>query len=144
MVRIETPASLESFRKFVIFSTCRSYAPSSYLDDHEIFAERGESSGEIYVEAADKVTLKKLRDVTFVNARDVLGIIYKSKSGNTDLKWRQLRRFNGKVTGEASSNSLANLSESGVITMDWLKDYLREKTSSDGDAAAAAGPADTP
>ncbi|MDE0090014.1 MAG: hypothetical protein OXP12_01485 [Thaumarchaeota archaeon] len=145
MVRIETPASLESFRKFVIFSTCRSYAPRSYLDDHEIFAERGESGGEIYVEAADKVTLKKLRDVTFVNARDVLGIIYKSKSGNTDLKWRQLRRFNGKVTGEASSNSLANLSESGVITMDWLKDYLREKTGDGSDAAAAAsGPADTP
>jgi len=129
MVMIETPASLESFRKFVMFSTCRSYAPRSYMDDFEIFAERDEHNGEIYVEAADKVTLKKIRDVTFVNARDVLGIIYKSKSGNTDLKWRQLRRFNGKVTGEASSNSLANLSESGVITLEWVKEYLREKTS---------------
>ena len=128
MVLIETPASLESFRKFVIFSTCRSYVPRSYLDDFEIFAERDEHNGEIYVEAADKVTLKKLRDITFVNARDVLGIIYRSKSGNTNLKWRQLRRFNGKVTGEASSNSLTNLSDSGVITIEWVKEYLREKT----------------
>lgn len=127
MVMIETPASLESFRRFVIFSTCRSYAPRNYLDDYEAFVER-ESNGEIYVEAADKVTLKKIRDVTFVNAKDVLGIIYKSKSGNTDLKWRQIRRFNGKVTGEASANSLANLSESGVITMEWVKEYLKDKT----------------
>ncbi len=125
MVRIEAPASLESFRRFVIFSTCRSYAPRSYIDDSEIFAEREESNGGIYVEAADKVTLKKVRDVTFVNARDVLGVIYKSKSGNTDLKWRQIRRFNGKVTGEVSSNSLANLSESGVLTTEWVREYLK-------------------
>jgi len=125
LVRIEAPASLESFRRFVIFSTCRSYAPRSYIDDSEIFAEREESNGGIYVEAADKVTLKKVRDVTFVNARDVLGVIYKSKSGNTDLKWRQIRRFNGKVTGEVSSNSLANLSESGVLTTEWVREYLK-------------------
>lgn len=127
MVLIETPSSLESFRRFVIFSTCRSYAPSGYMDDSEIFAEREEPNGEIYVEAADKVTMKKIRDVTFVNARDVLGIIYKSKSGNTELKWRQLRRYNGKVTGEASSNSLANLAESGVLTTEWVAEYLKEK-----------------
>lgn len=126
MVSIETPASLESFRRFVIFSTCRSYAPRGYLDDFEIFAEREEPNGEIYVEAADKVTMKKIKDVTFVNARDVLGIIYKSKSGNTELKWRQLRRYNGKVTGEASSNSIANLAESGVLTSEWVDEYLKE------------------
>ena len=128
MVMIETPASLESFRRFVIFSTCRSYAPRNYLDDYEAFVEREEPNGEIYVEAADKVTLKKIRGVTFVNAKDVFGIIYKSKSGNTDLKWRYLRRFNGKVTGEASANSLANLSDAGVITAEWVKEYLKDKT----------------
>ena len=46
--------------------------------------------------------LKKIRDITFVNARDVLGIIYNSRSGNTKLNWRQIGRNNGKVTGEAS------------------------------------------
>jgi hypothetical protein len=128
MVTIDTPASVESFRRFVILSTCKSYAPRSYLDDSEVFAEREEDLGSIYVEAADKVTLKKIRDITFVNARDILGIIYNSKSGNTSLKWRQLRRNNGKVTGEASANSLTNLAETGVLTLDWVESYLKKKS----------------
>ena len=127
MVTIDAPASLESFRRFVIASTCSSYMPRSYLEDPEVFPEREESLGSIYVEAADKVTLKKIRDITFVNARDVLGIIYNSKSGNTALKWRQLRRRGGKVTGEASSNSLVNLAEGGVITPEWVDNYLKKK-----------------
>lgn len=127
MVKIDTPASLESFRRFTISSTCMSFAPRSYLDDTEVFPEREESLGSIYVEAADKVTLKKIRDITFVNARDVLGIIYNSKSGNTSLKWRQIRRNSGKVTGEASANSLTNLAESGVLTLDWVENYLKKK-----------------
>lgn len=127
MVTIDTPASLESFRRFVIGSTCRSYAPRNYLEDSEVFAEREDSLGSIYVEAADKVTLKKIRDITFVNAKDILGIIYNSKSGNTTLKWRQLRKNNGKVIGEASANSLTNLAESGVLTLDWVENYLKKK-----------------
>ncbi len=128
MVTIDTPASVESFRRFIISSTCRSYAPRSYLEDSEVFAEREDNLGAIYVEAADKVTLKKIRDMTFVNARDILGIIYNSKSGNTSLKWRQIKRNNGKVTGEASTNSLTNLSESGVLTIDWVEKYLKKKS----------------
>ena len=128
MVTITTPATLESFRRFIISSTCKSYAPRSYLEDSEVFAEREDNLGAIYVEAADKVTLKKIRDITFMNARDVLGIIYNSKSGNTSLKWRQIRRMEGKVTGEASPNSLTNLAESGVLTLDWVENYLKKKS----------------
>jgi len=131
MVKMNTPASLESFRRFIIASTCNSFAPKSYLEDSEVFPERDESLGSIYVEAADKVTLKKIREITFVNARDVLGVIYNSKSGNTSLKWRQIRRNDGKVTGEASSNSLVNLSEAGVITLDWVENYVRKKSNED-------------
>ena len=127
MVQINAPSSLDNFRKFVIASTCSSFAPNSYMDDTEVFPEREENLGSIYVEAADKVTLKKIRDITFVNARDVLGIIYNSKSGNTSLKWRQIRRNNGKVVGKASSNSLVNLAQSGVITLDWVENYVRKK-----------------
>ena len=128
MVAIDAPASLESFRRFIIASTCSSFAPRSYLDAPEVFPTREDDKGSIYVEAADEVTLKKIREITFVNARDVLGIIYSSKSGNTKLKWRQLRRNNGKVTGEASSNSLVNLAEGGVITLDWVENYVKKKT----------------
>ncbi len=127
MVKIDAPSSIESFRRFIVASTCSSFIPNSYHEDYEVFPERNEESGSIYVEAADKVTLKKIREITFVNARDVLGIIYNSKSGNTSLKWRQIRKLNGKVTGEASPNSLVNLAEGGVITMDWVENYLRKK-----------------
>ena len=127
MVEIDAPSSLESFRRFIIASTCSSFSPKSYLGDPEVFAEREEDLGSIYVEAADKVTLKKIREITFVNAKDVLGIIYSSKSGNTSLKWRQIRKNNGKVTGEASSNSLVNLAEGGVITIDWVENYVKKK-----------------
>ena len=127
MVTIDAPSTVENFRRFVIASTCSSFAPRSYLEDPEVFPERDEDKRSIYVEAADKVTLKKIRDITFVNARDVLGIIYSSKSGNTNLKWRQIRRNTGKVKGEASSNSLVNLAEGGVITLDWVENYLKKK-----------------
>jgi len=130
MVTIDAPSSLESFRRFVIASTCSSFAPKSYLEDFEVFPER-EEGGSIYVEAADKVTLKKIREITFVNAIDVLGIIYCSKSGNTNLKWRQIRRNNGKVTGEASTNSLVNLAEGGVLTLEWVEKYVQKKAKAD-------------
>ena len=127
MVEIDAPSSLESFRRFIIASTCSSFAPRSYLEDPEVFAEREEDLGSIYVEAADKMTLKKIREITFVNAKDVLGVIYSSKSGNTSLKWRQTRKNTGKVTGEASSNSLVNLAEGGVITLEWVENYVKKK-----------------
>ena len=127
MVKIDAASSLESFRRFTITSTCSSFIPESYRDDEEVFPEREDMLGSIYVEAADKVTLKKVRDITFVNVKDVLGIIYNSKSGNTSLKWRQIRRNNGKASGEASTNSLVNLAQSGVITLDWVENYVKKK-----------------
>ena len=127
MVKIDAASSLESFRRFTIASTCSSFVPESYRDDAEVFPEREDALGSIYVEAADKVTLKKVRDITFVNAKDVLGSIYNSKSGNTSLKWRQIRHNNGKASGEASSNSLVNLAQSGVITLEWVENYVKKK-----------------
>ncbi len=116
MAEVDTTCSLENFRKFLLNSTCRSFAPQTYLDDPEIFPERYEK-GIIYVEAADKVTLKKIVDITFVNAREVLGIIYNSNSGSTSIKWRQTSRFNGRAIGHISRNSLKYLAESGVLSL---------------------------
>ncbi len=120
LIKIETTATLESFRRFLIISTCKSFMPESYQRDPEVFPEREKEPGSIYIEAVDKVTLKKMGEITFVNARDVLGIIYSSKSGNTKLKWRQVRKRLGKVTGIASGNALVNLVEAGIITREWL------------------------
>jgi hypothetical protein len=120
LVSIDTTCYLEGFRRFLVYSTCLSFAPESYLRDPEVFPEK-EGVGAIYVEAADKVTLKKVRDITFINARDILGIIYQSKSGNTRLKWRQTRGKIGRVSGAASANSLVNLLTAGVITREYAE-----------------------
>ncbi|MDA4128219.1 MAG: hypothetical protein OK422_01945 [Thaumarchaeota archaeon] len=118
MVEIDVTCDLEGFRRFLINSTCRSFVPESYFRDPEVFPEKEEEPGSIYIEAADKVTLKKIRDITFINARDILGIIYTSKSGNTKLRWRQLRGSIGRCYGEASTNSLVNLSMARIISPD--------------------------
>ncbi len=128
MVSIDTTSSLESFRRFLINSTCMSYIPESYLHDPEVFPEKDGETGSIYIEAADKVTLKKERDITFINVRDVLGIIYQSKSGNTNIKWRQIRGRGGKVTGESSTNSLVNLITARVIDQDYANELAEVET----------------
>ena len=127
MVHIETTSSLESFRKFIIFSTCKSFIPSNHNRDPEMFLERDTGPGDIYIEAADKLMVKKLREITFVNAKEIFGIIYSSKTGNTILKWRQLKKKNGKVIGEASPSALVNLVESGVLTKHWFERYLKSQ-----------------
>ena len=116
MVDLDLTCNLEGFRRFLVNSTCRSFIPESYLRDPEVFPEKQGDQGSIYVEAVDKVDLKKIRDITFINARDVLGIIYTSKSGNSKLKWRQLRGRIGRLSGDASANSLVNLSMARIIS----------------------------
>lgn len=125
MVHIETNCSLESFRRFLIGSTCISFIPESYLRNLEVFPEKEGDSGSIYIEAADKVTLNKIRMITFINVKDILGILYTSKSGNTTLKWRQTRGVYGNASGEASGNTLVNLLESGVIKREYAEELGR-------------------
>jgi len=127
-VQIDTNTTLEKFRRFLINSTCKSFIPESYLKDPEVFPEKEGNLGSIYVEAADKVTLKKIRDITFINAKGILGIIYVSKSGNTRLKWRQIRGQIGRVTGEASANSLVNLMMSNVLTKEYAESMIKNLT----------------
>jgi hypothetical protein len=138
LVHIQTATSLENFRKFIIVSTCRSFIPESYLRDYEVFPEREEGPGAIYIEAADKVTLKKIREMTFVNAKEILGIIYSSKSGNTQLKWRQTRKKSGRVQGTASANALVNLVESGVLTQEWVDSYLKSAQSKEDNNSSSS------
>jgi hypothetical protein len=127
MVEIDVTCHLEAFRRFLVNSTCRSFIPESYLRDPEVFPEKESEPGSIYIEAADKVTLKKIRDITFVNANEVLGIIYTSKSGHSRIKWRQLTGPTGRVTGDASNNSLVNLSMARVISPEYVEELARRE-----------------
>jgi hypothetical protein len=127
MVEIDVTCHLEAFRRFLVNSTCRSFIPESYLRDPEVFPEKESEPGSIYIEAADKVTLKKIRDITFVNANEVLGIIYKSKSGHSMLKWRHIEHEMGRVTGDASNNSLVNLSMARIITPEYVEELVNRE-----------------
>jgi hypothetical protein len=114
-MKVESACSLKDFRKFLILSTCKSFIPREYLEDDTVFPERMVENGTMYIEAEDKETLKKTGELSFVRALKVLGIIYNSKSGNTKLKWRSTKEKLGKLTGEASANSLVNLFEAGAL-----------------------------
>ena len=140
MVELDLTCNLEGFRRFLISSTCRSFIPESYLRDPEVFPEKQGDQGSIYVEAVDKVDLKKIRDVTFINARDVLGIIYTSKSGNTKLKWRQLRGRIGRLSGDASANSLVNLSMARILSPEDVEAIMADQPVEGGEQMPPEGP----
>ena len=95
-----------------------------------MFPERSSEDGAIYVEAEDKETVEKMRNITFVRVFKVLGIIYNSKSGRTRLKWRSSREDIGRLTGEASGNSLVNLYASGVLDRDYAQRSVQAAQSS--------------
>ena len=137
MVEIDVTCHLESFRRFLVNSTCRSFIPESYLRDPEVFPEKESDPGSIYIEAADKVSLKKIRDISFVNANEVLGIIYTSKSGHSRLKWRQLSGSTGRVTGDASNNSLVNLSMARVISPEYVEELASREGAPPGEPQEA-------
>jgi hypothetical protein len=99
----------------MIISTCQSFIPLDLLRDEMVFPERQSSQGTMYVEAEDKVTLKRVEPITFVRVSEVLGIIYTSKSGRTQLRWRNVREDVGRLTGDASTHSLVNLFTSHIL-----------------------------
>jgi hypothetical protein len=106
---------LEKFREFMILSTCNSFIPEKYWFDERVFPERANELGTMYVEAEDKVTLEKIRDITFVQVTEILGIIYHSKSNRTQLKWRIVRQDLGKLSGKVTTHSLVNLFASKIL-----------------------------
>ena len=132
-MRIEVRTTLERFRRFIILNTCFSFIPKGYLKDPSIFPERDASEGRIYVEAVSKLDLETIRNIKFIKALEVLGVIYRSKSGNTQLIWRQIKGNIGKVTGEASPNSIVNLIEAGVLSRSMIRKMLDEMAQKAGE-----------
>ena len=114
-MKINVLCNLAAFRKFMILSTCQSFAPPRFLRDESVFPERASKEGTMYVEAEDKVTLKRVGAVTFVQVTEVLGIIYNSKSGRTRLKWRSMRDDVGRLIGEVTTHSLVNLFAAEIL-----------------------------
>ncbi len=115
LVSIDSVCDLDRFRRFMIMSTCQSYLPREYDEDETIYPERSSDNGTMYVEAEDKETVGQIREIRFARVSNVLGIIYNSKSGRTQLKWRHLKGRVGRMSGEASPNTLVNLFASEAL-----------------------------
>jgi hypothetical protein len=99
----------------MIMSTCQSYIPLDFDEDDNVYPERASEKGTMYVEAEDKETLQQMREIRFTRVSNVLGIIYNSKSGRTKLKWRHLKGRVGRLSGDASPNTLVNLFASQAL-----------------------------
>ncbi len=115
MVKIDSVCDLDMFRRFMIMSTCQSYIPLDLDEDETVYPERPSENGTMYVEAEDKETIQQIREIRFTRVSNVLGIIYNSKSGRTQLKWRHLKGRVGRLSGEASPNTLVNLFASQAL-----------------------------
>src|SRR5207245_7977822 len=59
----------------MITSTCRSFIPNDYQLDAQVFPERSRDLSTMYVEAEDKVSLGRVKEISFVRINYVLGII---------------------------------------------------------------------
>lgn len=121
-MEVNVLCKLAEFRDFMIISTCRSFIPPDFFRDKNVFPERPSRNGTMYVEAEDKVTLRKIGEITFVRVSDVLGIIYNSKSGRTKLKWRSVREDVGRLTGEVTTHSLVNLFASEILDESYVEE----------------------
>ena len=125
-MEIDVLCDLRNFRAFMIMSTCQSFIPLKLLNDEHIFPERSSKEGTMYVEAEDKQTVDVMGDITFVRVSETLGVIYNSKSGKTRLKWRSVKGNLGKLSGEASSNSLVNLYASRALDKSYAENVKTE------------------
>lgn len=144
MVSIDSVCDLESFRRFMIMSTCQSYIPQEFYDDETVYPERSSDKGTMYVEAEDKETVGQLREIRFARVSNVLGIIYNSKSGRTQLKWRHLKGRVGRLSGEASPNTLVNLFASRALPESYaITERQAETTESEHEAPINEAFADT-
>lgn len=115
LVKIDSVCDLDRFRRFMIMSTCQSYIPLDLDEDETVYPERPSENGTMYVEAEDKESIQQVREIRFTRVSNVLGIIYNSKSGRTQLKWRHLKGRVGRLSGEASPNTLVNLFASEAL-----------------------------
>jgi hypothetical protein len=68
------------------------------------------------VEAEDKVSLKKIGEIQFTKAENVVGVVYNSKSSSTKLRWTRSVGGLGKLKGEASVRSVLKMVEAKVIS----------------------------
>jgi len=121
-MKIEVYCTLEEVKRFLIESTCKNKLPPKYAGDKRYLFERRQEVGKVYVEAEYKRDVEEIEDITVIEVQNVLGITYRSRSGRTNLIWRQIYGELGKLEGEASGNTIVNLLEAGIRNIRVVKE----------------------
>ena len=121
-MKIQLYCTLKEMKEFIVESTCKDFIPKKFMDNDKIFIERRMENSLIYVEADKKIDLQYSDEIVFVEVDNVMGIMYNSKSGNSRLKWRQVSGELGKLTGEASMNSIVNLYSANIKGIEPVKE----------------------
>ncbi len=110
MVHTETTSYLENIRKCILTSTTdRSLFFDDYNKGLTIVPLIESSYRETHIKVTYKTSLKKLMKITFVNAKEILGIIQYSIAGNTNLKWIQIKKKTGKMVCKDSLNLISSI-----------------------------------
>ncbi len=108
IMNVTGTGSYNAFRRFLFRST-HQQAIKEFMQNPHILIEREGDPGQIYVEADGKRILHEAEDgVRVISARYVLGIIYHSRSGKTELFWRDDTSA-GKIWGRVTRKSLGML-----------------------------------
>jgi len=121
-MKIEVYCTLEEMKRFLIESTCKNKFPRKYMHEINYLFERRQDVGKVYIEAEYKKDIEKIEDIIIVETKNVLGISYRSRSGRTNLTWRQIYKDLGKLYGEASGNTIVNLLEAGIRNIRVMKE----------------------
>jgi hypothetical protein len=109
VIAVQGTCGYNAFRRF-LFKAAYPKATRELVDNPRILIERDMNpAGRIYVEADGKETLFETEEgIHIVRVRYVVGIIYNSISGNTELRWRD-NKPRGKVWGHITRRSLGLL-----------------------------------
>jgi len=108
VVEIEGESGYNALRRFR-FKSAYPHAAHELLQNRRILIERDENPGQIYVEADEKETPYQTEDhIRIISIKHVVGVIYHSRSGNTELRWRD-NKPTDRVWGHAVRRSLATL-----------------------------------
>ena len=108
IIDITGTSTYTAFRRF-LFKSAYPQATGELIQNSRILIERDDNPGRIYVEADGKRTLYQAENgIRIISARYVVGIIFHSRSGKTELYWRDNKPA-GKIWGHVTRKSLAML-----------------------------------
>ena len=116
---------LEKLLIIISIIHCKLFNPYKYKakTNQDKLPHRDIANSDIYLEVDDNTIFQKLKEISLVNMKEKLEIIYLLDTGNINLRLRYQKKIGTKI-GKDSSNTLSDLDGSNITTKEWNKNYL--------------------